>query len=73
VTGFFGLDTGRSKGIPLPSEAQATLNHALELLGKANKTGSVVVTDEELRRLEDEGKIPRGVLRPDPFVQPQAR
>ena len=69
VTGFFALDTGHSKGIPLSPEAQETMNKALELLGKSgDQAGSVIVTNDEIRKLEDEGKIPRGILRPDPFV-----
>jgi hypothetical protein len=71
--GFFGADTGQSKGIPLAAAAQDTMSRALQLLGRSGRTGSVVVTDEEIRQLEDDGKIPRGVLRPDPYVQAPTR
>jgi len=72
VAGFFALDAGNAKGAAVPVAAASTLKNALQLLGKdRDQPGTAIITDAEIRRLEDEGKIPRNVLRPDPFAAPR--
>jgi hypothetical protein len=63
VLGFFQLvTTDHPPGIPVSEEQEKVMAQAMELLGNPK-----VVTMEDLRRLEDEGKIPRHVLTKDPF------
>jgi PKD domain-containing protein len=59
VVGFFSLDTGQREGRTLPPKEQEVMDQVLEILGHPT-----VVSYEDIRRLEDEGKIPRGVLGP---------
>lgn len=63
VLGFFQLvTTDQPPGIPVSEEQEKVMAQAMQLLGNPK-----IVTNEDLRRLEDEGKIPRYVLTKDPF------
>ena len=62
VLGFFQLTTGEIPGVPLTEAQEEVLQKARELLGNPK-----VVTIDDLRRLEEAGKIPRYVLTRDPF------
>jgi hypothetical protein len=63
VLGFFQLVTGDPPGVPLTDAQEEVLQKAKALLGNPK-----VVTTDDLRRLEDEGKIPRYALTRDPFA-----
>jgi hypothetical protein len=69
VAGDFTLDTGQNPGRRLNAKQQETVHEALKALGRrSDEPGGATITMSEIRRLEDEGKIPRGVLRKDPFI-----
>src|SRR5439155_26933261 len=55
VLGFFQLVTGEPPGVPASEQQNQLMSQVLELLGRPK-----IVTNDDLRRLEDEGKIPRG-------------
>jgi hypothetical protein len=57
VTGVFALDTGNRRGHALSPEQTQVLATVREQLG-----GGDVITATDIRRLEDQGVIPRGVL-----------
>jgi hypothetical protein len=63
VLGFFRLVTGDPPGVPLTAAQEAIFQNARELLGNPK-----IVTVDDVRRLEDEGKIPRFALTDDPFA-----
>ncbi|HEY6459446.1 MAG TPA: PKD domain-containing protein, partial [Polyangiaceae bacterium] len=65
VTAFFALDPGGARGRPLDERQAAAMAQLDDVLGDAG-----VVTLDTIRKLEDEGKVPRGVLAPDPFAPP---
>lgn len=59
AVGSFALTVGEAFRQPITDEQQLeVIKQVTAILGKAS------FTDEDVRRLEDEGKIPRGVLRP---------
>jgi hypothetical protein len=64
VRGGFSMTVGSGPGfrqeITDPKKLEVTMA-VLRLTGKSS------FTDEDVRRLEDEDKIPRGVLAPDPL------
>jgi hypothetical protein len=63
VLGFFQLvTTNEAPGVAVTDEQEQVLQQAMTLLGNPK-----IVTNEDLQRLESEGKIPRGVLTKDPF------
>jgi hypothetical protein len=63
VLGFFQLiTTNETPGVALTDEQDQVLQQAMKLLGNPK-----VVTNEDLLKLEADGKIPRGVLTKDPF------
>ena len=74
VAGFFGLDTQRAEGIPLDSpEQHQAIQKVYDALGYSmDKPGTVVIPDDTIRQLEEDGQIEKGVLRKHPFVQPSA-
>jgi hypothetical protein len=59
ATGFFGLDCGKKTQPLVGKEKGDLLMKAMTLLGNPSH-----VSTEDIHRLEDEGKIPRGVLIP---------
>jgi len=68
VVGFFQLITSNDPpGVALNEQQDQVLEQAMSLLGNPK-----VVTNDDLRRLEADGKIPRGVLTKDPFDEPPA-
>ena len=68
VTGTFALDPGH-RGRQRASESQAVvLRKAQSLLGNPG-----VITMADVQRLEEDGKIPRGLLGTDPFAPRTAR
>jgi hypothetical protein len=58
VVGYFSLTVGRSSlVVEVPGDRTALLNEAMRQLGNPK-----VLTLKDIRRLEDEGKLPRGAL-----------
>jgi hypothetical protein len=57
AVGFFTLDAGKQEAYVLTDEQTAVMQQALELLGNPP-----AISDDQIRELEDAGKIPRGVL-----------
>ena len=65
VVGFFQLVTGETPGVALSDDQEEVLQQARALLGNPK-----IVSVDDVRRLEQEGKIPRYVLTKDPFANP---
>jgi hypothetical protein len=63
VAAFFAMDPGGRRGRALDERQAAAMAQLNDALGDAG-----VVTLEMIRKLEDEGRVPRGALAPDPYV-----